>query len=855
VLILLNVNKLSNSLNVNINDNVTQKSQIMNFVDHSTEWKSEMVSNPDATYNIAHNSDADIKHFLSRPVMIKNYAWQMDINGGQVGSNDTDRVFNPWSLFFQNARVKEKIDHFNLIRCKLHVKFMINGNPFFYGRVMPSYTPLSSFDDFYNASDTSDLGTTSMLEFVPASQKQKIFLDPSTSQGGEMVLPFLFPANAMSIPNSDWSNMGHISMFTIVPLLHANGQTTGEVDIQVFAWAEDVTLSVPTSYVPQMGQVNDEYQENGLISKALNAISVISGSLAKFKTIAPYARATQMVSAKMADIAAFLGYSRPAVVTDIQKYVPHFFGNLANTEGAETVHKLTLDPKQETTIDTRVVGLDGTDELIIKDIAKRESLIELVQWSNNEDHGSLLWNTEVSPVMWQGSSILGYTLPACSFAALPFKYWRGTINYRFQVIASAYHKGRMRVIYDPYYVVGSPEDNANVAYSMIVDLDKTRDFTVPVGWGQQWSMLRHRDPSFSANPMDSISRLTSSPGEFGNGVLRLEVMNELTSPGPTETNVHILISVSASDDFEVFEPTAAVLNRLSFFEPQMGEVTQSQAMQSQTTQDENSPNVSQQTESLATTLECDHTNSVFFGDPVVSFRQVLKRYNGTGAFSASRGGTGTIRAGFVKSDFPAYFGFDPNGEYGTATQGNFNFSASTLLNYCTPAFVQRRGGLRWKYYLSTTSGGDYGGYISASRISDRSTVTRADRVMSNPSAATNKGEAAKSFLPYGSSATTNGYHTLPGSTITPKDNNPVIEIELPWYTNRRFAFARQLGTHDNSGTARIANNFHFLEVRNESVSSYPSEVLPFVSVAEDFQLSAFIGLPKWYPVETLPNVT
>jgi hypothetical protein len=206
--------------------------------------------------------------------------------------------------------------------------------------------------------------------------------------------------------------MGKVTVHDFDVLHHANG---GEdpITVNVFVWAEDVVLSVPTtalvdglqqgvtqsgvsdypldefgfpSYVQQAAskqkkkgptkKVNntmsgDEFVKDGLISKPATAIANAANALSMIPMIAPYAKATSMVATRIGQVAKIFGYSRPQVLEDTRPYVPRYMGNLSNTDTPEPLVKLSVDSKNELTIDTRVMGLGGEDELAIAAIAQR----------------------------------------------------------------------------------------------------------------------------------------------------------------------------------------------------------------------------------------------------------------------------------------------------------------------------------------------------------------------------------------------------------------------------------------------------------------------------------------------------
>ena len=123
---------------------------------------------------------------------------------------------------------------------------------------------------------------------VEASQRLSIVLDPTTSMGGTMELPFIYERNALSIPNTEWNVMGKVSIRLLNPLKHANG-AVDTVQVSVFAWAEDVELAVPTcvepgSITPQAGEYTPQADEYETPTK--EDAPVVSGALSQISNIA-----------------------------------------------------------------------------------------------------------------------------------------------------------------------------------------------------------------------------------------------------------------------------------------------------------------------------------------------------------------------------------------------------------------------------------------------------------------------------------------------------------------------------------------------------------------------------------------
>jgi hypothetical protein len=431
-------------------------------------------------------------------------------------------------------------------------------------------------------------------------------------------------------------------------------------------------------------------------------------------------------------------------------------------------------------------------------------------------------------------------MPACCFAALPFRYWRGTMKYRFQIVASAYHKGRLKITYDPYYPLTN-EYNTN--YIHIVDLAHETDFTIDIGWGQERSMVQHSNVNSVATPWRTTP-LGNGPGPFGNGVISVYVVNELTTPNSTTNNdIAVNVFVSAGPDFEVFEPDPEDFQSLTFFkpdpappllrfDPQMGEADEAEVSES-------APMNPEPSDTLAATLpDTDETTAVFFGDPIVSFRQCLKRYNLHSSLIPS-----TLLTQFyytyVASNFPVYRGYAPNALNNAATPVDptpYNYCRNTLLNYLTPAFAARRGALRWKYVRSSTAVAQHptpmtvirrpdaaGGYLQGWNISLLSPMTEGGDFRTRE-------------------ALTGLSHTWAGAHATHAWVNPVLEVELPWYTNRRFLPARA-SSHPPDFEDWEA---HVVQGTWEAADDEAPRFDTYVSTGEDFTLGFFLGAPRVY---------
>lgn len=616
-----------------------------------------------------------------------------------------------------------------------------------------------------------------------------------------MVLPMFWYKNYLDIPQNDWSDLGSLTVRAINDLKHANG-ANDKVTVSVFAWAEDVSFSVltarePSTLIPQMGEI-DEANRNGVISKPASVVEKCAGALKSIPAIAPFALATEMAASTVGKIAKMFGYSRPLVTRAPDPFIPRPIGQLALTNVPDNCMKLTIDDKQELSIDPRIAGLSGgTDPLNIKDIAKRESYLTTFSWNIGTAPESLLWNARIDPATW--AEVPGppneLHLPACAMACLPFKYWTGSMKFRFQVVCSSFHKGRLKVVYDPDFIA-SNEYNTN--YLHVVDIADTKDFTIEIGNGQAVTLLDHHIPG-----VDAVTQLYSTTPyasrEAGNGVIGLYVVNELTTPNSTIPNdIEINVFVSMGDDFEVFvpsnqfqryvyKPNVGLAEQMGMM-PQAGEIIP----ESENTVEPSAP-LHNQTVKLGPTLQDDELiNKVYTGECVTTFRQLLKRYNlhtCAGFLTNARSNMQVQMAAF-----PFLRGAVLGAVHVAAGPVNYNFCNTVMLHWVTHCFSGWRGSIRWK---AVTRGSDQGESmrprVEVTRFSGRSFYLKSvvptisfvnDSEAASTSVAQNPGTAIMYSAGRPDSATR-------GTAMTVGAVNPVLEWEIPFYSNYRHVPGKQ----------------------------------------------------------------
>jgi len=779
--------------------------------------------------------DASLQDFFSRPLKIASYRWG-------VGSNFFEDL-DPWSLYFNNPRVVNRISNYKLMHARMHVKFIINGTPFHYGRLLASYTPLPLTDQL-----TRNVGLIE-ADIVQASQRPHVYINPTSSIGGEMLLPFFLPQNVLDVTYYDWRLMGEINIRSLQNLKHANG-AVDTVTVSVFAWAEDVKMAIPTQFEPgTIVPQADEYGDRP-ISKIASATAAMMKPLMMIPTIAPFARATEIGALAVSSIAKMYGYAKTPIIdynVMVQNSTKYQW---APTDVPDYVNKLSVDSKQEITIDPRTTGLDSTDEMSLQNIAKRESYLYAFPWQIGDLEESLLYSVVVDPCIYRAYDNGGNReihMPACCYAAYPFKYWRGTMRYRFQVVCSNFHRGRLKFVWDP--TGGSATSEYNVAYTTIVDISDKTDFTIEVGWGQPYTFKQHINfVTSSINTVMSTGVLPYSNNViFGNGVLSVYVVNELTVPDTTINNdIEINVFVSACDDFEVAAPETTFMRRLRLqpppaspgfaieeIEPQSEEVV---------AQEDSRPTNPERLALMGKSISTfDATDKVHFGERILSFRQLAKRYDWFEMFRFASGTTNQVAQFVLRRNsfpyFPGWYSLPASSITVPVDGSNYSYANFTWLHYISCAYAGWKGSTR--YFVEANQ------LMNPITMAAYRTSSGAPLIASQTYATGDVATMPATFATFQD----NFVHVGQGGAITTNGSN--LSYEVPYYNIARFTPARNI--------QQYVEDDPFLEKHNLVVQGGPfgnitiRPGISYVSGGEDFSTYFFIGAPIFYYEEGRPT--
>jgi len=806
-------------------DVAQNKTQVLtSFVDDFLHEEASYDQDMDNTHYNVDTEEVSIAKFLSRPIKVFS---QNIIVGGT--SPTTPQFISP-SAFFNNKRVMNRINNYRNLKCDLCFRFMINGTPMHYGRWMATAVSNSSSDTL--------LTPATLINMVPSlvvlSQPPHVFLNPTSCEGGCLRLPYVHHYNAFNTALGEHLTTGFIAVTEVSPL-RSMSTTQDGITITAMCWAENVVFGAPTSsnlpsLVPQSG---DEYGK-GIISKPLGVLADVAGLLSNITWIRPYALASQTVLHYGHKIAVALGFSKPNIVSDMTYMVPRVNPNLASATQHDPIFKMTLDDKQEVTIDPSIVGLARKDEMLLSSIVERETYITKFAWNSTATPDFNIFYANVNPVYWANGPGTGgsqqIAMSPLGYAMQAFRQWRGSLRYRFVAVASTFHKGRLRITFDPNGITASALTpiEYNTAYTYVWDLAESHEAIIDVGYMSNIPYLRPLRPG-----LDGVGSIYgSTPVNYSpldsNGHVALSVVNELTCANAATTLVDVLMFVSAGPDFEMFDPIDSIDNYSLY--PQSGSL-------------ELEDHLAQRAKPHATfgkyIPKTDKAPMVHHGDPVTSLRYLLKRYVSYMSVAfPSVPGAGSLVYRLNFSAFPLHRGKAP-GAMHLAGAVPYNYVYQTPLTWFSSMFLARRGGVRWRVRDQSMSGINFTNLKLV-----RNTAATNYAFLQNPYAPfASSSDGSKKFI---TGAPNSGVSGLAIGAST-DGFRMHADAEIPYHSARRFASCRigDNSLNHNQGISVYAS------ITNTNAAVRDGQLAVFVSAADDFSLHGFVAAPVVYYTPTL----
>lgn len=819
---------------------------------------------------IIETPDEELSLFFKRPILIENLVWEPDMS--------LNYDINVLSRLLNNKRILNRLNNFSWITGTMCLRFELVGTAFMYGTLIAAVNHWPMNDDTIT---TYAAATPSLTQL---SQLPHIYMNPTTANGGCLSIPIIHPYGYLPLAVgvdgfSSYSDVVRVHLRTLNNLKAVSTAAQQDVNINVYAWFEDIQLGGPvfdnlSNLVAQSGDVKDEAHN---FSSAATVVAGMAGSMASMPTIGPYAKSVEVAARTAANIAQKFGFSRPINTLNEVRSVRHFIGNMANTNVADPALNLAMDAKQEVTIDPVPAGADAGDHMSLAKIAKTECWLSSHVWSVDQIQGSVFTYVNVTPCLSkQLIANTGGRIPTpAAHAAEPFKYWRGSFELRVEVVCSAFHKGKLRVVYDPRSLIRPTSDwtsELNLGYSSIIDISENREFTFRVGWQNIRPYLKVKTMlDLNSNFGPEAWGLASSM-EYFNGTIGVHVMNPLVGSAGVLTNpVYINLFVKMCDDFEVAVPACGNLARLSVAQPYSVVGTDDLTYQSEMVEvpggDQDagdSTYIELNKKPITSEKVLDELALVHLGERITTLRQIMKRYCYAGLLDIRHIATSLSytwkRVNVFRvtyPDFPQTYGYVRSGNpyllYDGVTQAIYS-NGSNFMTWFAPCYLMRRGGILQKY-------------VPHNSVSGNSTTVNETYIIKN---VTGLGYSyLASGWPFSNTAGVYnlGYQSAPSAMCGMYQNEPgaAMCVQTPYQLNRKWIYSQLRDvSYNNPDLDKLREQgSHTLGIRIDYPTS-PPETNPlalmitwmrYTAAADDFSFMTYKYAPLVFtPVLGVPTI-
>jgi len=751
----------------------------------------------------------DLEGFFNRPIQIATFP--IPLLTAVKGS------YKVCDLYLNDPSIRAKLRNFAYLKAKFHVKIAISGTPFDYGRAICAVYPWAT-DIAPLTTLSNSLASWDLLRVQYYSQaKLSGLIDFKENKPLEFELPWVSPmpvgrlynnsASALASGTSydDFTDMWTL-YFQVLNQLKCVSSTPSAVYVNIYAYMSEVELGVPTATQTVIAlnsktKMHDE-RKTGPVEKMSSSMVQMSQMLESAPLIGPYAKASTMAFGTLKDIASLFGWSAPVIDSVPSRVKNEPFQNGASLIQRDTGQRLTLDPKQELSVSTEYVA-ESEDELIIANFVNRISYFSTFTWNHATAPMNPIQFFVVHPRLTNGfigapSGTKNVVPTPMNMMSQAFTKWHGTIEFTIEIVCSAFHRGKLLIMYEPniaaYTSILATGLTMNKQFAHVIDIQETQRYSVCV----EWNFPRH----WADNLPDSVSFNTmfgagiTGPLNFveaANGYLIIAPFTQLQSPDNSDVEINVYLR---GKDF--------AFNRLSTQYMPQNKLLQYNSGTSITNVEESCIPINEDCFSREGMAEN------FYGEQPLSIRALLKRF-----IVATQNAVPTGAAGQRTYTLSSPIFSSEQSKFGVVSTGY------SLFNHFRFCFLAMRGSNRKRINWIS----DLNAYYSPVYV----------RLGQENVAVAATSSSSVSGITVGP--------TIDGTLTFVPHTNAGVEFELPFYSNNLFVFACSTTPYtptcaqfdQNGTTGQYLLDMPF-PIRPGILHITESE-----ATGEDFQLSYFIG--------------
>jgi hypothetical protein len=490
----------------------------------------------------------DIKDFLSKPVILAS---------GNFTTTDTYSTFPEFIspndiLGANNSMMADKLKGYYGFRATTVLRLVVNATRFQQCRYNVQFVPTGG------AVTGATGNSRERVKAVTSTLVQRIQLPHVELDLGcdtEAVLKYKFNSAFGFFPMTSFTSATSAFAFGIFKIYpySALQAVVGSTTCGYTLWGSFEDIELISAAVPQSGrfvtnvrrknETDVEQQSSGMgpVSSALMRVKGAADVFTRVPLLSSYASMTSWYSEILAGAASAFGWSKPVNLEYSGRVTQNYLPYAANADGPDESFPLSYSYKNQV---GKAQGFSGTDidEMDFSFLCTIPVYNSKTNWAATDTSGTQLLNIPVRPlgllvtrtVTAVGISDVG---PYQLIANL-FEQWRGSMVYKFKLVKTEFHSGRLAVSFSPV----DPATNTAIIptlaqtaflHRQVVDIRECNEFTFVV-------------PFISTSPYKLSTQIIGS--------LLVHVIDPLVAPDTVTQSVGIILEHCMGADAEFAVP-------------------------------------------------------------------------------------------------------------------------------------------------------------------------------------------------------------------------------------------------------------------------------------------------------------
>jgi hypothetical protein len=484
--------------------------------------------------SVSQDGSQDIIDFLKKPVRART---------GNFLTSDSgifQTLYLPSDIFANslNPAIYNKILGVQLMRADIVLTLTVNAVRFQQGRYILAFCPSGGapvnqppFQAFFRAHAANLMHIT---------QLPHVEIDLSTQTSVQLVIPYSSGKTHYQLSTTTvYASAGESFLYAYSALVAGSGPTS--VPYNLWVNFDNVELTGATVVQSNFSVTSKEQRSGGVgpISGVFTKVAEVSSILSEVPLLSSVASPLSWASEILARSAKALGFSKPIVLNLPSRVTRSGLPYGASSDGASTAHPLGLVSTNEVMVFSGA-GATQIDEMSIDFIKQQFAWAQTVTWSSSNSTGDLLTTLGANPILYSAVLPQGVSTTPVQFLASSFRYWRGGLKFRFKIVKTEFHSGRLVVSFAPYaeQEVGgiTPTlDQTIYLHREVIDLRLSSEFEICIPYV---SSDLYQYTYYGYNP----------------GNLFVHVLDPLIAPSSVSNSVTILIEVAGAPDLEFAVP-------------------------------------------------------------------------------------------------------------------------------------------------------------------------------------------------------------------------------------------------------------------------------------------------------------